>query len=313
MDLTTLKLLIDVARAGGFAPAARARDVDPSSVSRAVAQVEAELGVRLFQRSTRRLTLTEAGEIYLRRLEPALEEIAQAAEAARAASGPVAAGALQGRLRLTASVAFGQVMVTPLLPQWRAEHPGLIVELMLSDAVSDLVAERIDLAIRLGSNVSGDVIATKLFATRYRVCAAPDYLTAAPPLGEPSDLMAHECLRFALPGFRAPWRFQAEDRGEQQVAVEGKLLISNALALREAAVQGLGPALLAEWLIAGDIAAGRLIDIFPAWEVTATNFDTAAWAVYPSRAFLPVKVRAMIDFLRPRLVAKAVPPPLGSQ
>nr|MBX2854631.1 LysR family transcriptional regulator [Paracoccaceae bacterium] len=260
MDLATLQLLLDVARAGGFAPAARVHNVDPSSVSRAVAQAETALGVRLFQRSTRRLTLTEAGEVYLRRLEPALEEITQASEAARAASG---AEALTGRLRLAASVAFGQAMLTPLLPEWRAAHPGLTMELALSDAVTDLVAEQIDLAIRLGPGVSGDVVAAKLFATRYRVCAAPSYLTGAPQLATPKDLMAHDCLRFALPGFRAAWLFRAGDRREETVAVDGKLLISNALALREAAVQGLGPALLAEWLIAEDLAAGRLVDALP--------------------------------------------------
>ena len=306
MDLATLHLLLDVARAGGFAPAARARDVDPSSVSRAVAQAEAALGVRLFQRSTRRLTLTEAGETYLSLLAPALEEIARAGEAARSASG-AAAGPLEGRLRLAASVAFGEAMVVPLLPEWRGLHPDLTVELMLSDAVADLLTERIDLALRLGPEVSGDVIAVKLFATRYRVCAAPSYLAEAPPLQRPADLAAHQCLRFALPGFRAPWRFRTADGRIEEVETDGKLLISNALALRQAALQGLGPALLAEWLIAGDLATGRLVDPLPDWAATATSFDTAAWAAYPSRAFLPAKVRAMIDFLRPRLAAKAVP------
>lgn len=296
MDLNSLKLTLEVARAGGFAPVARAEGVDPSTVSRAVAQVEASLGVRLFERSTRRLALTEAGARYLQGLEPALEELAHAAEAAR---GDVERPS--GALRLTASVAFWQRRIGPLLPRFRAAHPDLRVEALISDANVDLIAERIDLAIRLAPEPSGEGVATKLIDTRYRVCASPDYLVAAPPWARPEDIAAHDGLHFAHTPYRTRWRFRDAAGAVTEAPVRSACVLSSALALRDAALAGLGPALLADWLIEEDLAAGRLVDLFPAHDVTATSFETAAWAIYPSRAFLPAKTRAALDFLRAAL------------
>ena len=296
MDLNALTAFIDVARRGNFAAAARDRNVDPSSMSRLVAALEAELGVRLFQRSTRRLSLTEAGERYLRRVEALAEELEHAREEALAISG----GAL-GTLRMTASVAFGSTCVVPLLPQFRAAFPALKLELLLCDANLDLVAERIDLALRLGPCVEADVVGARLFSTRYRVCASPAYLKSAPALLSPADLAGHRCLLFTLPEYRSRWLFRCGGGVVSEVSIDGDVLISTALGLRECAIAGMGPALLADWLIDGDIAAGRLLDLFPAYQVAATSFDTAAWLLYPSRAFLPNKVRLSIDFFRARL------------
>lgn len=155
-----MRMFVEVARRGSFAAAARDRDVDPSSVSRAVALLEEELGVRLFQRTTRRVALTEAGEIYLARVTALVDELDFARDEARGVStGPV------GTLRLTASVAFGNTCLVPLLPEFRERYPGVKLELLLTDTVLDLVAERVDLAIRLGRRFDADFIATKLFDT----------------------------------------------------------------------------------------------------------------------------------------------------
>lgn len=299
MDLDALRILVDVARRGSFAAVARERDTDPSAVSRAVAALEAELGTRLFQRTTRRVALTEAGAAYLARVEPMVEELEGAAEEARAvATGP------SGTLRLTASVAFGQTRLVPLLPALRAAHPGLRLELILTDATLDLVAERVDLAIRLAPRVEGDVVAARLLATRYHVCASPGYLRGAPPLRAPADLAAHRCLVSALPDYRSRWRFRAADGRVAEVSVTGDLATTNALALRDCALAGMGPALLADWLVGADLAAGRLVDPFPDLRATATEFETGAWIVYPSRAWLPAKVRATIAFLRGHLTGE---------
>lgn len=296
MDIDTLRVLAEVARVGSFADAARARGQDPSTVSRLVAQAEAALGARLFQRTTRRLSLTEAGAAFLRRIEPVIDEFDAAREAARGLQArPV------GVLRFTASVAYGQTCVTPLLTEWRAAMPELGLDLILSDDALDLVRERIDLAIRLGPAVEGDVVCSRLHRTRYRVCASPDYLARAPALRMPQDLAAHATLRQALPDYRRRWLFRGPDRAVTEVAVDGPIVISSALALRDAARQGLGPALLADWLADRDLATGVLVDVFPEHDAAATRFDTAAWIVYPSRAFLPAKTRAAIDFLRARL------------
>ncbi|MCA8931691.1 MAG: substrate binding domain-containing protein, partial [Rhodospirillaceae bacterium] len=151
---------------------------------------------------------------------------------------------------------------------------------------------------RLGTRVAGDVVAAKLADTAYRVCASPDYLAREGRPERPEDLAERDCLRFALPGFRARWLFQDPAGGTVDVPVKGSIQVSGALALRTLALAGMGPSLLADWLVDGDIANGRLVDLFPHHRVAATSFETAVWLIYPSRAYLPQKVRAMIDFLR---------------
>ncbi|MEM7774002.1 MAG: LysR family transcriptional regulator [Pseudomonadota bacterium] len=296
MDIDDLRLLVDVAQLGSFAAAARARDMDPSSVSRVVAQVERELGLRVFQRTTRRLSLTEAGEIYLQRVAPLVDELTRAHDdAIRLAATPT------GTLRVTTSVAFGQTLIVPLLGQFRAAFPKLEFDLIMSDANLDLVQDRIDIAVRLAPVISGDLICAKLRPTRYRVCASPEYLDAAAPLTQPEDLQQHSCLLFTLPAFQSRWVFRDRAGTLTEVAVAGQIRMSNAIGLRDAACASLGPALLADWLIENDLESGRLIDVFPTCDVTATTFDTAAWIVYPSRAYVPAKVRLFSAFLRTHL------------
>lgn len=297
MDTVGLRILVDVARRGSFSVVARDRAIDPSSVSRAVAAIEAELGTRLFQRTTRTLALTEAGELYLARVAPLVEELERARDDLVSARTDPA-----GAIRLTASVAFGQIRVVPLLAAFGAAFPRLELELILSDANLDLVADRIDLAIRLAPSYRADVIGVKLVPTRYRVMASPSYIEREGWPGTPEALSDQESLRFNLPDYRTRWLFR---RGANvtEVPIGGRIVISNALALRSAALAGLGPALLGDWLVHDDVAAGRLVDLFPDFEVAATTFDTAAWLLYPSKEHLPRKVRAVIDFLRKEICA----------
>lgn len=296
METETLRLFIEVARRGNFAAVARDRDLDPSSVSRAMALLEEELGVRLLQRSTRHVTLTEAGELYLARLTPLVDEFDRARDDARSVSaGP------SGTLRLTATVAFGNTCIVPLLPEFRQRYPDVKLELLFTDTVLDLVNERIDLALRLGHPAGTDSVVSKLFNTQYRVCASPAYLNNHPAPAKPADLQQHNCLLFALPEFRSRWLFRDPQGGIEEVPIHGDVTILSALALRACAIDGMGPVLLANWLIDTDIAQGRLIDLFPAYNVTATDFDTAVWLLYPSRTHLPNKVRVMIDFLKHHL------------
>jgi DNA-binding transcriptional LysR family regulator len=304
MEINSLELFAAVARRGSFAGVAKDRNVDPSSVSRAIADLEAELGLRLFQRTTRSMTLTEAGDLYLARVEPLIEELARAREAAAQVSGALTGaltGAPRGLLRLTASVTFGQMRIVPLLGAFRARYPDLQVEGVFTDANVDLVADRIDLAIRLAPVVEGDVIAAKLMDTRYRVVATPGYLATHPPIARPTDLSAHKVLLFTIKAFRTRWLFRDPDGREQAVPIFGDITLSPAGSLLAAALAGLGPALLPDWLVDDAIAAGSLVRLLPDHAVTATTFDTGAWLVYPSRAYLPSKVRVMADFLREKL------------
>ncbi|MEM7499106.1 MAG: LysR family transcriptional regulator [Pseudomonadota bacterium] len=297
MELDQIKLFAEVARQGSFAAAARAHGVDPSSVSRAIASLEEGLGLRLFQRSTRRVSLTEAGSTFLRLAEPALDELDRARDAARSlTSGP------NGTVRITTSLAFGTAILTPALKDLKRQHPHLSVELILTDDLVDLVADKIDLAIRLGPMPSEGGVISRLVDTRYHAVASPEYLRQRPLPEEPEALSLHRCLRMGFNGKRSIWRFKPLGRGDAvEVAVEGDIAISSPLALREAAREGLGPALLPDWLIAEDLADGQLVDLLPDWWAAADSFEAGAWAVYPSRNFLPGKTRAVMDFLKKRL------------
>lgn len=299
MDSRAVRLLLEIAQRGSFAEVARDRDLDPSSVSRMVAAIEDELGFRMFQRTTRRVVPTEAGEIYLAQAAASVEALDHARdEALSVTRGPT------GTLRITATIAYGQKILVPLVPRFRAAHPGVTVDLVLTDANVNLVAERIDLAVRLGPGVAGDFIVSKLKDTRYRVCVSPEYILRHGGPREPADLARHDCLRFPLPGFRSRWMFRDAAGEIETVDIGGGIVASSGLALHGLALAGAGPVLLASWLVDDDIAAGRLVDLFPDHAVTATTFEAAVWLIYPSRSFLPRKVRAMIDFLR----GEAVPP-----
>ncbi|MEM9531681.1 MAG: LysR family transcriptional regulator [Pseudomonadota bacterium] len=300
MRIDSLRLFLDVARQLSFAEVASDRDLDPSSVSRTITQLERELGVRLFQRTTRSVSLTEAGEGYYRNVVEALDQLDHAREQARLLSaGPT------GTLRLTASVAFGERLIVPLLARFRHDYPDVQLDLVFTDTKVDLVSEQIDLAVRLGPPPIGDVVATRLFSTRYRVVASPAYLEDSSRIEQPADLATHRCSVFGLPSYRSVWRFRPagsqDDQGNEKVAISPGTIVHSALSLRSVVIGGGGPALLADWLIADDLAAGTLVDLLPRYDVTATGFDTAAYLLYPTRTYLPQKVRVAIDFLKTQL------------
>jgi len=298
MNTDSLKLFVEVAQLGSFAAAARKLDLDPSSVSRTVAALEEQLGLRLFQRTTRRLEVTEAGEIYLKRIAPLLNEFEYALdEAHKVSKGP------SGTLRITASVAFGQICLLPYIPEFRSLFPGIKLELQLTDSVVDLVAGGIDLACRLAPKFNSELVGARLFDTHYHVCVSPDYYESMPNVSRPEDLEQYKCVVFTLPEYRSRWIFKDADSNLIRVRINSDLSISSALALRECALSGMGPVLLADWLVGEDIAEGRLISLLDQYQVTAEDFDTAAWLLYPSRSFLPNKTRVMVDFLKKKFPA----------
>jgi DNA-binding transcriptional LysR family regulator len=293
MDIQQLRIFAEVVHAGSFAAAARRLDMAPSMVTRSVAALERELNMRLMQRTTRKLSLTEAGAAYYEHARIALEALDRAGEEAHATQGHIG-----GTVRVTASVAYGQSMVVPLLPALHERYPNLEIELLLTDATVDLVVERVDVAVRLGPAVDSSLIGVRLGTLRYRVVASPAYLQQHGRPQVPRDLTLCDCLRYPLPGHGTQWTFRAADGAVESVPVRGWLLVSTFLALHRAALDGLGPALLPDWLLSADFAAGRLIDLFPDHEVTAMTFDNAVWLLYASRAHLPRRVRAVVDFIK---------------
>jgi len=298
MNVKDLETLMQVVHLGSFAAAAREQNVDPSSVSRAVAALEAELGTRLFARNTRHLALTEAGSVFTERLPLLLEELSQARDAAVDTTGEV-----RGRLRVTVSNAFAMRHLSPLLPAFYEAHPAIELDLLLTESPVDLVSERVDIAIRLGNLRDSSLIAVPLMLIRYHVAASPAWVREqTAPLREPQDLQAIRCLSFALAGFRDRWLFAPAHGGaEIEVPVRPRLVSTNALMLRDAALSGLGPTLLADWVIGDDLASGALEALFPDHTVRTAHSPGTAWAVYPSRSHVPTKVRAFVRFLQTAL------------
>ena len=294
MEIETLALFAEVARKESFAAVARERGIAGSSVSRAVASLEEELGVRLLQRSTRRVSVTEAGAAFLDVVEPLLSEVERAWSVARDADNTP-----RGVLRVTAPLTFAQLNLVPLLPEFAERYPNLRFELLLTDSLVDVVAERVDVALRLGHLQDSEMIATRLCDMVYVACASPDYLERHGRPMSPLELEDHSCLRYAVPSFGARWLFRPRPGGDSfEVSIGGRFTISNGVALRDCAVAGLGITLLPRWNVARELAAGDLVDLFPEFEATATRFGGAAWLMYPSRAHVPLKVRAFRDFVQ---------------
>ena len=237
---------------------------------------------------------TEAGLTFASSIEPLLDELARARDSIAAASEQP-----RGTLRLTAPISFAQLNLVPLLPELARRYPELRVELILTDAIVDIVADRFDAAIRLGDLPDSDLVATRLCDMKYAACAGPEYLDRRGTPTKPGELQAHCCLRYPVPGVGARWLFRPIGGGKTvTVPIAPKITINNAIALRGAAVAGLGVALLPRWNIAADVAAGRLVRLFPDYQATASSFATAAWMLHPSRRYVPRKVSLLREFLR---------------
>ncbi|MEO1133138.1 MAG: LysR family transcriptional regulator, partial [Cyanobacteria bacterium J06639_1] len=283
MELSALEIFAEVMQRGSFAAVARDRQVDPSSISRAIATLESKLGVRLFQRSTRRLVPTEAGNAYFERVISIVDQLSRAGQIAADMSDRP-----RGTLRVTAPVTFGQIAIVPLLPELAEMYPDLAIELLLADVTVDLLAERIDVALRLGSLSDSSFVAVHLCPMVSVVCAAPAYLEREGWPRSPQDLSHHNCLRFPMSGWVSQWHFRSEDGAIAIVPVSGRCTISNALALKQCALAGMGVTLLPTWIVTNELNTGILLDVFPEFDVTATEFDSSAWLLYPSREYLPL-------------------------
>ena len=299
--MEALEVLREVMRRGSYAKAALARGVDPSSISRTILGLEDQLGIRLFQRTTRRLSPTEAGAVYFQRMEPLLEEFESARlEALDIDRHP------RGTLRIAAPASFAQLNLVEPLAELAKLYPELSFDLILTDAALDLVAERIDVAVRLGPLAPSQLVAVRLASMRGSVCASPAYLAEHARPRRPKDLAFHKCMLLDMPGFDSIWRFESSKGKREEIAVSGRLRSSNAIALKQFALAGLGVALLARWISGRELEEGQLIDLFPRYEVTSANFDhPAVWILYPSRAYLPLKVRVLIDYLKARFARRS--------
>ena len=290
-DLSLFKLVVE---SGSFSAAARELDLETSTVSRRIAALEADLRCRLFDRSTRRMRLTQAGQTVLDRCAEPLSTLELLREDVRADR-----DCTDGLVRITASTTFGERWLVPKLSGFATEWPAIQFDLQLSDQRVDLSKARMDIALRMGApdGVAADASTEKIMTTRYRVVASPDYLRAN-PVQEPEELTQRSCICFALPGFRTSWRFRRSGYPDEDVPITSGVSVSGAGGVLAAALAGLGPALLADWTIADALQAGELVDLFPQYEVSAGNFESAIWMIVPGGRTAPRRVRLVAEHLR---------------
>jgi DNA-binding transcriptional LysR family regulator len=286
--LQSLVAFTKVVESGSFARAAERLDVSVSAVSRRVAELEAHLGVRLLNRTTRRLSLTESGQAFHELCVQLLADLEEAEEAITSA-----AIVPRGTLRLTASISFGTRYLASAIAEFQRQYPQLRFEIELSDRAVDLVDEGLDLAIRIGDIGSKALIGRRIGVSQMICCAAPSYLARRPAPRTPGDLASHPCLTYAYSSAGNAWRFTDPKRMVHEVKVSGPAHANNGAMLAALAQAGVGINLEPDFIVADDVRAGRLIPLLPGYVAPVIGI----YAAYPSRRHLSAKVRSFIDFL----------------
>ncbi|UTL88754.1 LysR family transcriptional regulator [Pseudomonas fluorescens] len=289
--LLAMKMFTATVDAQGFSAAARRLGVATSSVTRLVDALESELGTTLLNRSTRQVSLTEAGARYYARARDIFDALEEAdASVADRGDEPV------GVLRLCLPVEFGRRVIAPHLGPFLARHPSLELDIDMSDRLDDLLDGRYDLSIRLGDpSPNGELVCRQLGRFQRWLVASPDYLARRDPLLHPEQLLQQACLRFRYGQKARAWRLQRADE-VLELEVSGPLRSANADLLREAALAGSGIALLADWLVREDVAAGRLQRLFADWQASPGMANDSINALYLPNHRGSRRVNAFIGF-----------------
>jgi DNA-binding transcriptional LysR family regulator len=293
-----LNLFLRVLDLGSISAAARSLDVSVAVASQRLKRLEQSLGVRLFHRTTRRLRLTTEGEALVAQGRPLIEDL-------DALTGGLqkSAGEMTGTLRVSLPASFGRQYISPLIPQFLAQHPQLKVHLDLSDQLRDLSSEGFDLAIRIGALRDSNLVARRLAPNRRVLCASPDYLRKRGVPTKPEQLSAHDCLLIVSGGAASGratsshsaqnvWHLRKSGK-EVAVRVRGRLESNLGEVVRDAAIAGLGIALHSTWHVCEDLRAGRLQLVLPDHSLP----ESGIYAVMPQRRLIPARARAFADFL----------------
>ncbi len=284
---TEMQAFVAVTEAGSFVRAAGTLGVSKAAVSRQVADLESRLGVRLLHRTTRRLSLTPEGEVFLTRCRELLGEVAEAEAEITSSSGEAS-----GLLRINAPFSFGLQHLAPLWVEFMAQHPKVTLDVTLTDRVVDLVEEGFDMAVRIARLPSSSLISRRLTSTRIVLCASPTYLQARGEPRHPSELVDHDVLAYSLFSMGDQWEFAGPD-GPVSVRTTPRLRINSGDTCRVAALRHQGIVLQPSFLVGQDLLAGTLVEILPAYRCVELD----VYAVYPSRKFVSPKVRLLIEFL----------------
>lgn len=290
-----IEAFVAIATLRNFGAAATSLGMTASAISRKLQSLEARLATRLLHRTTRRITLTEAGQHYLARCEQWLAQLQDAdAEMAELRD------AVRGCLRVSVPVNFGRLKILPALTEFMDLHPALKVDIDFTDRYVDLLEERIDVAVRVGRLEDSRLVARKLADNQRMLVAAPGYLARHGTPRHPTDLLQHSCLHFAYYMDGDMWRL-GRDGEWMEIPVSGRLRANNAEALYTAALAGSGIMQSASWIIEQAVADGRLVPVLPEWQPQASQI----WAIYPSARYLSPKVRAFVDFYVGKLAGNA--------
>ena len=294
--LSNVHVLAAVVEGGSFARAAEALGLTPSGVSRAIARLEARIGVRLLDRTTRSVNLTDEGRLFYASINPLVLGIEDAVTRAAGSSGSV-----RGRLRVNTDAFTSRLLLSPHIRRFLELYPELSLELIARDQLGDLVAEGFDVAVRFGEPPSSSLVARKLIDTRIVTVATPDYLERHGRPAKPADLANHVCIQVRDPvtGQPFPWEFQ---RGRQLIKVptSGRLLLTEVGTILGTCLSGVGVAQIKALGIQKLLDDGQLIDLFPDWP----DERFPLYALYPSRHLPAAKVRAFIDFVMAAIGAK---------
>jgi len=293
--LRSLQCFVRAVELGSLSAVAREQHTTQSNISKIVAALEDELGVRLLERSTASLSPTMPGRRFYERARGVLEEYADAVADVRGET--AAAG---GLLRINAPVALGQFCLNAYVQDFLQQYPAIEVELILNDRMVDLVEEGVDIAVRLGSDLPPNVIARRAGASQRFLVAAPAYVKAHGPLQAPEELADHEYVRFAWSSHGDAVELSDGTR-KVTIATHGRYRVNNALAIRDTLVAGGGIGLCPEWLVHDLLAQRKLRRVLRGWQGPAQELNL----LYPSRRYLPHRVRLMLDYLQQRFAAQA--------
>jgi DNA-binding transcriptional LysR family regulator len=292
VDFDDMRLFVRAVTDGSLSAAGRELGLSPAAASKRLTRLEQALGVRLLQRSSRRLALTEEGTIYYERCVAIIADVDDANSA-------VGLGQLEvrGQLHVSASVDMGRQYIGPIAADFAAQYPHLTLRLTHSDAMLDLFEHGVDVAVR-GGTMTDSRLVSRLLVSNFRVlCASPAYLARRGRPSSPDDLKDHHCLMLHRPGHGIlPWILQTPE-GPRTLRVDAAITCDNGDLMRQLAVAGHGIAFKAAWDIAADVRAGRLVPLLP--DVTLPEAHT--YAIYASRRYLPARIRLFVDYLQREL------------
>jgi DNA-binding transcriptional LysR family regulator len=285
--LAAMKIFIQVVDAGGFSEAARRMGQSRSAVSKHIAELEADLGVQLLYRTTRRMTPSEAGLAYVERCRIILAEVEETERAVSSADQQP-----RGLLRVNAPMSFGILHLGPAVADFMKAHPALQVQMTLDDRFIDPVAEGFDVTIRIADLKDTSLIARRITPARIAICAAPDYLKAQGTPAQPEDLRHHTCLHYGNFATGLQWVLNGPG-GAHRVPIQARLCTNNGQILRDGALAGLGICALPTFIVERELQAGHLVQVLPEYGFG----ESAVHALYAPSRYLAAKVRVFIDFL----------------